>query len=358
MTLLDGAGRFRRSGGSVFAYNLGLYRSRVTVAIPTLVAGPRLEKCLEALAAQTMMGFRVVVVDNSGRGLAGDIVRRFEFAEVIENRVNAGYGRSVNQAWRLRPAEFLMALNDDTVPRPQCLEALVAALEADRGAGMAAPRILLAGTQTLDSAGMLLARDGSSIQRGHAQPAAAWDRPQQALFPSGCAGVYRGSMLAETGLFDESLFLYHEDTDLGLRGCWLGWHCLYVPRAEVEHWYSASAGRASAAKAWYVERNRLRVVLKLFPFTRLLATPFYALARYALHLRAALAGRGKAAEFGAAGLPFWKLPWYVARAHLVLIPALPGLLLQRRRTGRRILTLQFIGILDRYRVGIREVATH
>ena len=94
-------------------------------------------------------------------------------------------------------------------------------------------------------------------------------------------------MLAQTGLFDESLFLYHEDTDLGLRGCWMGWHCLYVPQAEVEHWYSASAGRASAAKAWYVERNRLRVVLKLFPFTRLVIAPVYAAARYALHVRAA-----------------------------------------------------------------------
>jgi GT2 family glycosyltransferase len=330
----------------------------VTIAIPTLAAGARLAKCLEALAAQTMQGFRVVVVDNSGQGLAGETARRFDFAEVIENRRNAGYGAAVNQAWRHRPAEFLMALNDDTVPRPGCLEALVAALEGDRGAGMAAPRILLSGTETLDSAGMLLARDGSSIQRGHAQPASAWERPQEALFPSGCAAIYRGAMLAETGLFDEALFLYHEDTDLGLRGCWLGWHCLYVPRAEVEHWYSASAGRASAAKAWYVERNRLRVVVKLFPFTRMVAAPVYAAARYALHLRAALAGRGKAAEFGAAGLPLWKLPWYVAKAHLHLIAALPELLRQRRQTPRRILALQFIGILDNYRVGIREVAIH
>ena len=330
----------------------------MTVAIPTLAAGPRLAQCLDALAAQTLAGFRAVVVDNSGQGRAGEVARRFDFAEVIENRSNSGYGAAVNQAWRRRPAEFLVALNDDAVLRPGCLEALVAALDGDRGAGMAAPRILLAGTGRMDSAGMSLARDGSSIQRGHGQPAAAWDRPQEALFPSGCAAIYHGAMLAQTGLFDESLFLYHEDTDLGLRGCWMGWHCLYVPQAEVEHWYSASAGRASAAKAWYVERNRLRVVLKLFPFTRLVIAPVYAAARYALHGRAALTGKGKAAEFGAAGLPLWKLPWYVLKAHLQLIAALPELIRQRRRTPRRIRTLQFTGILDRFRVGIREVAVH
>lgn len=330
----------------------------MTVAIPTLAAGPRLAQCLEALAAQTLRGFRAVVVDNSGQGLAGGVARRFDFVDVIENRTNVGYGAAVNQAWRHRPAEFLTALNDDAVMRPRCLEALVAALDGDRGAGMAAPRILLAGTGKLDSAGMSLARDGSSIQRGHAQPAAAWDQPQEALFPSGCAAIYRGAMLDQTGLFDESLFLYHEDTDLGLRGCWMGWHCLYVPEAEVEHWYSASAGRASAAKAWYVERNRLRVVLKLFPFTRLVAAPVYAAARYALHVRATLAGKGKAAEYGAAGLPFWRLPWYVVKAHLHVLAALPELLRQRRRTPRRILALQFKGVLDRFRVGIREVAIH
>ena len=341
-----------------FAYNLGLYPSRVTVAIPTLAAGPRLAQCLKALAGQALRGFRVVVVDNSGQGLANEAASKFDFVDVIQNRINAGYGAAVNQAWRHRPAEFLVALNDDTVMRPRCLEALVTAMDRDQGAGMAAPRILLSATGRIDSAGMSLARDGSSIQRGHSQPAEAWDHPAEALFPSGCAAIYRGAMLEQTGLFDESLFLYNEDTDLGLRGCWMGWRCLYVPQAEVEHWYSASVGRASATKAWYVERNRLRVVLKLFPFTRLATSPLYATARYALHVWATLAGKGKAAEFGAAGLPFWKLPWYVVKAHLHVLVALPELLRQRRRTPRRILALQFKGILDRFQVGVREVALH
>ena len=75
--------------------------------------------------------------------------------------------------------------------------------------------------------------------------------------PSGSAALYRREMLEEIGLFDESFFLYCEDTDLGLRARWAGWECLYVPDAMVEHRYSHSAGKASALKAYYVERNRL-----------------------------------------------------------------------------------------------------
>ena len=73
-------------------------------------------------------------------------------------------------------------------------------------------------------------------------------------------------MLDEIGLFDESFFLYCEDTDLGLRARWAGWECGYVPGAVVEHRYSHSAGRASPLKAYYVERNRLYTVIKNFPF--------------------------------------------------------------------------------------------
>ena len=72
-------------------------------------------------------------------------------------------------------------------------------------------------------------------------------------------------MLEEIGGFDDDFFLYCEDTDLGLRARWAGWKCLYVPEAVVEHHYSHSAGRASPLKAYYVERNRLFVLVKNFP---------------------------------------------------------------------------------------------
>ena len=299
-----------------------------------------------------------MVVDNSGAGLARECAQGFDFVDVIENRTNVGYGAAVNQAFRKFPAEYLVALNDDATMHPACLEALIGALAADPKSGMAAPRILLAGTGSVDSAGMLVARDGSSIQRGHARPAALYDAPAEALFPSGCAAAYKSAMLAETGLFDESLFLYHEDTDLGLRARWLGWGCLYVPAAEVEHQYSASSGRASVTKAWYVERNRLRTVWKLFPLPDLVAAHFYSVARYLLQSLAQMCGRGRAAEFRASGMPLWVLPWLVIKAHLHLVAGLGEILRLRQRTPRRLTPSQFRAVIARHGVGIREVAWH
>ena len=122
-------------------------------------------------------------------------------------------------------------------------------------------------------------------------------------------------MLEEIGLFDESFFLYCEDTDLGLRARWAGWGCRYVPGAIVEHRYSHSAGRASPLKAYYVERNRLYTIVKNFPARMLWAAPFASVARYFWHVAALASGRGKAAEYRDEGHSAAMLPWLVIRAH-------------------------------------------
>ena len=148
--------------------------------------------------------------------------------------------------------------------------------------GMFASEVRLAGTGKLDSAGMLIACRWI-------QQTSVSDRIWQTrttLLPSGSAALYRRAMLEEIGLFDESFFLYCEDTDLGLRAQWAGWGCRYVPGAIVEHRYSHSAGRASPLKAYYVERNRLYTIVKNFPARMLWAAPFASVARYFWHVAA------------------------------------------------------------------------
>jgi GT2 family glycosyltransferase len=276
----------------------------------------------------------VIVVDNSGQGL----VQRNGLAanvRVIENQRNAGFGEAINQGFHASSAPFVATLNDDAVPRPNWLQALLEAMEQRPDAGMCASQVRLFGENLLDSAGMLIARDCSSKQRGHGRPPEDFPVAEETLFPSGSAALYRRAMLEETGGFDPGFFLYCEDTDLGLRARWAGWKCLYVPAAVVEHHYSHSAGRASPVKAYYVERNRLFVLAKNFPAGMLLAAPFAALARYFWHAWYLLQGRGSAARFRAEGNAGPKMLWYIVRAHAALLGALPRLWRQRRQIRAR-----------------------
>jgi len=335
-----------------------LAESRATIVIPTLHGGEPLARCLKGLSAQTSRQARVVVVDNSGSGVAADAACSLPL-DVIRNTRNVGFGEAINQGFEAHPAEFLVSLNDDAVPEPGWLDALLTALDQHPKAGMAASSIRLGGTDgLLDSAGMLLYDDGTSKQRGHRRPAAEFADQREALFPSGAAAVYRRAMLEESGLFDPSYFLYCEDTDLGLRGRLSGWNCLYVPEAVVEHAYSVSAGRASRLKAFYVERNRLWTVVKLFPLRLWPLVPIWSAWRYWAHLRAALGGKGLAGEMRKSETSWRDLGIIVVSAHWKTLLHLRVLLAQRRsfRPRVRLSAKEFLRLLARHRVSARQIA--
>lgn len=327
----------------------------VVIAIPTLVAGDALEECLESLSRQNYRDFRVVVVDNSGCGLA-----RGSNAIVVEMPTNVGFGAAVNHAWESCNAPLLATLNDDAVASPEWIGALVGASEQFPEAGMFASRVELAGSALLDSAGMLLCADGSSKQRGHGRPASDFGVAEEVLLPSGSAALYRAAMLREIGTFDPEFFLYCEDTDLGLRARRAGWSCRYVPEARVAHRYSHSAGRVSALKAYYVERNRSFVVAKNFPVTMLLLAPFVSLARYLWHAVFLLRGTGAAAQFAAESSAGWRLPWLVLKAHFALAVHLGRLLRQRAEISRRakVSSGNFRGLLAQYSISARKIAEY
>lgn len=328
-----------------------------SVIIPTLAADFRLRECVESLARQTRRDFEIIVVDNSGAGL----VRRngsAPGARILENSRNAGFGAAINQGLEVSSATYIAILNDDAVAHPRWLDCLVRALARRPDAGMCAPAVRLYREDRLDSAGMLVAPDASSKQRGHGRPPGDFPVAEEVLFPSGSAALYRRAMLEELGGFDNHFFLYCEDTDLGLRARWAGWKCLYEPEAVVEHHYSHSSGRASPLKAYYVERNRLFVLAKNFPARMLLAAPFATLARYLWHVWYLLEGRGSAARFRAEGYASPRMLWYVVRAHGALLANLGRLLRQRReiRARARITPAVFRHLVRCHSIGSRKVA--
>jgi GT2 family glycosyltransferase len=343
---------------------------KLTVAVPTLAADGALEECLRSLERQTFGDFEVVVIDNSGG--SAQCPARDRAVRVMVNARNAGFGAAVNQAWRSSEAPYVAALNDDCRADARWVEALVRCADAHPRAGMFASQVRLSPRRpaevaiekvapekvALDSAGMLIAADGSGKQRGHLQPPEDFSTAVEVLFPSGSAAMYRREMLEQTGAFDEAFFLYCEDVDLGLRGRWAGWECLYVPGAIVEHRYSHSAGSASLLKAYYVERNRLYTILKNFPVRLLWRAPWAAAARYFWHAIGIPAQRGKAAEFRGQGRSAFWLPWLVFRAHAAALVRLPRLLKQRRRIlrSRQIPIGKFVESMERHGIPVREVA--
>lgn len=107
-------------------------KSEASVIIPTRNRPQALERCLDALAAQTMPAgsFEVIVVDDgSDPPLALDASRwATKFPLTVIQQQNTGPAGARNRGVAAAHGEFLAFTDDDCLPTPAWLESLVAAL--------------------------------------------------------------------------------------------------------------------------------------------------------------------------------------------------------------------------------------
>ncbi len=261
-----------------------------------------LRSCLRSLASQTHPNFQVVVVDNGSEDGSPAMVRELMSAypvtlHLITNDVNRGFCAANNQGFAASRSELIALLNNDAEAEPGWLAALEEVIRTGDAVGMAASKVLVwEDPRRIDKAGHLMYPDGQNRGRGSGQlDVGQFDRIEETLWPDGCAAMYRRAMLDEVGGFDEDFFAYADDAELGLRGRIAGWMCLYAPAAVVRHHRGATLGLGSSRRLTLIERNRVLLVVKLFPWNLLWLNGAYNLTRLAGGLWAALRNRGNCA---------------------------------------------------------------
>jgi N-acetylglucosaminyl-diphospho-decaprenol L-rhamnosyltransferase len=209
------------------------------VVIPTWRARDLLARCLSALRADPSPK-RVIVVDNaSGDGTAELVRSEHPEAALIEMPENVGFGRAVNAGVRAGEGEAIVLLNNDVLVEPGFVGAIAAPL-ASPGVGMVAGLTTIPDSGVVDGFGIELDRALAAYNRGrHAPVGTAVGR---LAMPSGGAAAYRREAWEAAGGFDEALFAYGEDVDLGLRLRTLGWEAAEAPDARGVHLGGASTG--------------------------------------------------------------------------------------------------------------------
>ena len=319
-----------------------------------------LSECLRSLAAQTHPCLEILVVDNASTDASRDLVRSASDSRVrlIEADHNLGFGVANNLAASQASGDFFALLNNDAVADPRWIESLVSRVASDPGAGMCASKILVHGTTVIDKAGHLIYPDGQNRGRGTGeQDRGQYDQPGEALFPDGCAALYRRAAWEEVSGFDPHFFAYADDADFGLRCRLRGWRCLYEPKAVVFHHRSSTSGPYSPTKIYLVERNRFWLAVKSFPWPLLLVSPVVTLNRWTWNLAAALLKRGAAGNFrrDQSALALLAILW---RAYRDGVRGLGPILSARRtvRTTRSLSDWQLYRLLWRYRISARKLA--
>lgn len=315
--------------------------SEISVVVLNWNRRDLLRSCLESLERQRGVRFEVIVVDNGSRDGSAEMVEE-EFVRprrlplrLIRNPANRGFCAANNQGIAAANGAFIALLNNDAEADPGWLAALRGAFDGRPQAGMAASKILTYDDPNrIDKAGHLIYPDGQNRGRGTGEPDdGRYDRQEEVLWADGCAAMYRGAMLDEIGGFDEDFFAYGDDAELGLRARIAGWTCRYEPGAVVRHRRGSTLGVESARRIELIERNRVLLAAKLFPWSLLWLNGFYYAGRLAAGVRAAVAGRGDVARFaGVRGK--LRLAAALLRGDWQALLLLPRMLAKRREVER------------------------
>jgi GT2 family glycosyltransferase len=316
-----------------------------------------LRACLLSLRRQTGVPFEIIVIDNGSSDGSADLAEQQFNARVIRNRENRGFCAANNQGIACAKGEFIALLNNDAEAEPGWLAALHDACSRAPDVGMVASKVLVwEEPGRIDKVGHLIFPDGQNRGRGSgALDQGQFEKEEEVLWPDGCAAMYRKSMLDQIGGFDEDFFAYGDDAELGLRARIAGWKCIYTARAVVRHHRGATMGKGSPERLLLIERNRVLLAMKLFPWSLLWLNPVFFAVRVAAS--AAMAGRnaGDTAHFqGLRGK--LAMAWALIRGDVAALGLAPRMLRKRRSIVRALSPAQVRRLLLSHRLGLREVA--
>jgi N-acetylglucosaminyl-diphospho-decaprenol L-rhamnosyltransferase len=223
----------------------------VTAVTVSLNGLPWIERCLESLH-----GVETIVVDHgSTDGTLALVRERFPEIRVVEQE-NRGYGAGLNAGMRLARGSYVLILNSDAWLVEEALSRLVAFADEHLDAAVVAPR--------------LTNQDGS-LQRSVRGFPTLWrlateyfflrklaprsrvlnafyagdfdhDSTREVEWVMGACLLVRRAAMDAVGLFDESFFMFSEETDLLYRFHRAGWKVWFLPEAEVVHVGGATHG--------------------------------------------------------------------------------------------------------------------
>ena len=233
-----------------------------------------------ALIASEGLNAEITIVDNDSQDGSFEAMTMHVAGEnwpnvrVLQSGCNGGFGAGNNVGIRAglrdgaRP-DYVYILNSDAFPAPDAIQALLDHLEATPETGFAGsyihgvegdPHLTTFRFPSIASEFEGAARFGpvSRWLRDRAVPVPIPDHTCQVDWLAGASLMMRMDVLEEVGLFDETFFLYFEETDLCHRAKNAGYNIDFVRKSAVAHIGSESTGMKEWAAVpiyWFASRH-------------------------------------------------------------------------------------------------------
>ena len=155
---------------------------RASIVIPVYNQFAHTLTCLRALAAHPpQAAFEIIVVDDgSSDETERCAARRWPACATTVARENGGFIAACNDGAALARGEYVVFLNNDTVPQPGWLDALLATFDEHPGTGLVGAQLVYPDGRLQEAGGIVFA-DGRAGNYGR------FDRPERSALLATCA---------------------------------------------------------------------------------------------------------------------------------------------------------------------------
>lgn len=219
-----------------------------------------LKLCLKSINENIRdINHEIIVVDSQTESATQDLIEeKFPQVKFIPFSKNVGYVKIVNTGIKASRGEYILFLNADIIIFKDAISQLLEFIKSRPQVGIVGPQLLTFNHQ-IQSSCFRFPTIGAILARRTFLGKLNWGKKKISRFlmtgedlsfiktvdwVQGSAMLVRKEAIEKVGLWDERFFMYLEDTDWCRRFWQNGYQVVYLPFAQVFHYY----GRAS--KKW------------------------------------------------------------------------------------------------------------
>ncbi|MQP75594.1 glycosyltransferase [Stenotrophomonas sp. MYb238] len=233
-----------------------------SIVIPVYNHARHTLACLRALAAHPpATPCEILVIDDGSSDDTAAWMARIDGLRYYRREENGGFIAACNDGLRLARGQYVVLLNNDTVPQPGWLDALLDTFAHVPEAGLVGAQLLYPDGRLQESGGVVF-DDGSCWSYGRFESAEdpRYASLRDADYCSGAALAIPRALFEQLGGLDTRYApAYYEDTDLAFKVRAAGRRVLVQPASRVVHDEGTSNGTdtGSGIKAWQVRNQQV-----------------------------------------------------------------------------------------------------
>lgn len=249
----------------------------ISIIIVNHRADEILDRCLEHIAdGATNLKIEVLIIDNPPFESPKDYSDSFNFeVRRISTEKNIGFAAACNLGASKSTGEYLLFLNPDLLVSPNSINVLFQTLTQETPDGIATGKLIGRDGKFQPSCRRFPTLKNILFSRGsifgkfikHQKSIYTYPDSGTILEVEAAAAAFMiisRDVFNKLSGFDESFFMYFEDTDICLRLSKLGGKVLFVPDASGKHYWGYSTNRYCFRRIIWQHRSALHYFSKHF----------------------------------------------------------------------------------------------